>query len=159
MRTVPRQETLKIEFKSDLKPLPDRELIVTVVCLANTEGGILYLGVEDDGTITGLHPNHQRTETLAAFIGSDALTVKVVLSCTQADIPFYKMIVEEEARTGRSIPLDALIILSLLRQERRIDVAAAAQAIQKNDSVARSVLERLVEAGLVEPRGATRART
>jgi ATP-dependent DNA helicase RecG len=93
------------------------------------------------------------------YTSSDTSTVKVVLSCTEADIPFYKMIVEEESRTGRPIPLDALIMLSRLRQERRIDTAMAAHAIQKNDSVARSVLERLVEAGLVEPRGATRGRT
>ena len=34
-------ETLKIEFKSDLKQLPDRELVATVISLSNTEEGVL----------------------------------------------------------------------------------------------------------------------
>jgi len=48
-------EGLKLEFKSDLKCLLDRELVAAVVSLANTEGGDLFLGLEDEGTITGLH--------------------------------------------------------------------------------------------------------
>ncbi len=51
-------ESLVLEFKSDRKCLPDRDLVASVVSLANTEGGILLLGVEDDGTVTGLHANH-----------------------------------------------------------------------------------------------------
>lgn len=93
------------------------------------------------------------------YTSSDASTVKVILSCTEADIPFLKMIVEEETRTARPVSLDALIVLSRLRKERRIDVSTVAQAIQKNESVARSVLERLVEAGLIEPRGIKKGRT
>ena len=51
-------ESLTVEFKSDRKCLPDRELLAAVVSLANTEGGDLLLGVEDDGQVTGLHANH-----------------------------------------------------------------------------------------------------
>lgn len=47
------KETLTKEFKSDLKRLPDNELVEAVVALANTDGGSVYLGVEDDGTPTG----------------------------------------------------------------------------------------------------------
>ena len=54
-------ERLTLEFKSDLKCLPDRELVAAVVALANTEGGDLLLGAEDDGTVTVLHPNHENT--------------------------------------------------------------------------------------------------
>ena len=32
-------ETLTVEFKSDRVPLPDADLIETVVCLANEPGG------------------------------------------------------------------------------------------------------------------------
>ncbi|MEX2366307.1 MAG: ATP-binding protein, partial [Pseudohongiellaceae bacterium] len=45
-------ESLTIEFKSDARSLSDRELVAAVVALANTEGGDLFLGVEDDGTPT-----------------------------------------------------------------------------------------------------------
>ena len=52
-------ETLTVEFKSDRKGLPDRDLVEAVVALANTEGGVLLLGVEDGtGEVTGLHPLH-----------------------------------------------------------------------------------------------------
>lgn len=56
---LPPAESLTVEFKSDRKRLPDTELVEALVCLANAEGGELWLGVEDDGTPTGLHPNHQ----------------------------------------------------------------------------------------------------
>ena len=46
------RETLTVEFKSDRKRLPDSDLIDAVVAFANTEGGELYVGVEDDGEIT-----------------------------------------------------------------------------------------------------------
>jgi len=56
MRQIPEKESLTSEFKSDRNRLPDLELVTAAVCLANTDGGEIYLGVEDDRTITGLHP-------------------------------------------------------------------------------------------------------
>ena len=52
MDIISKGETLKIEFKSDLKQLSDRELVATVINISNTEGGDLLLGMEDDGSIT-----------------------------------------------------------------------------------------------------------
>jgi len=69
-RTIPTHESLTVEFKSDRARLSDRELIETVVCFSNTEGGEIYLGVEDNGQITGLHPQHQNLSTLAAMIAN-----------------------------------------------------------------------------------------
>ncbi len=63
-------ESLTVEFKSDTRSLPDRDLVAAVVVLANTEGGDLLLGVEDDGQITGLHPNYQNLSGLAALIAN-----------------------------------------------------------------------------------------
>lgn len=59
MRTVPTREMLDVEFKSDVKCYSDHDLIEEIVGMANTVGGILYLGVEDDGTITGVHKKHK----------------------------------------------------------------------------------------------------
>ncbi|MDO8939974.1 MAG: putative DNA binding domain-containing protein [Methylicorpusculum sp.] len=73
-------ESLTLEFKSDLKSLPDRELIAAVVALANTEGGELLLGVEDNGDITGLHSNHKNLASLPALIANKtnpAIAVRV----------------------------------------------------------------------------------
>ncbi len=63
-------ESLSLEFKSDLKCLPDRDLVATVVSLANTEGGDLLLGVEDDGAITGLHANHLNISGISSLIAN-----------------------------------------------------------------------------------------
>ena len=69
-RRIPSSESLTIEFKSDRAKLSDNELILAIVCLANTDGGVLYLGVEDDGAITGLHPEHRDLTGLAAMIAN-----------------------------------------------------------------------------------------
>lgn len=74
-------ESLTVEFKSDRGPLADGDLVDTVVCMANGQGGLLLIGVENDGAITGLHPTHRtRPEFLAALISSRTvppLTVQV----------------------------------------------------------------------------------
>ena len=49
---IPERETMEVEFKSDLKKLSDSDLVDAVVAFANTNGGDLYLGVEDDGRVT-----------------------------------------------------------------------------------------------------------
>jgi len=73
MHTIPDKESLTVEFKSDQKRLPDRDLIAAAVCLANTDGGEIYLGVEKDGAITGLHPLHQNLTGLAALIANHTI--------------------------------------------------------------------------------------
>ena len=63
-------ETLSVELKSDLKGLPDRDLVAAVVAMANTEGGLILLGVEDDGSVTGVRPAHQDRVGLTALIAN-----------------------------------------------------------------------------------------
>lgn len=67
---LPRAEALRVEFKSDRKRLSDDELVEALVCLANTEGGELWLGVEDDGTPTGLHDAHQNLAGLPGLVAA-----------------------------------------------------------------------------------------
>ena len=50
-RSIPLKETLTVEFKSDRNKYEDNAIFDDVVAFANTDGGDLYLGVEDDGTI------------------------------------------------------------------------------------------------------------
>lgn len=68
MPKLSEKETLSIEFKSDRKTLSDSVIVEEVVALSNTEGGRLYIGVEDDGTITGAQPAHRETARLASLI-------------------------------------------------------------------------------------------
>lgn len=67
---LPSAESLTVEFKSDRNGYPDRELIEALTCLANTLGGELWLGVEDDGRPSGLHIKHRNTALLAALIAT-----------------------------------------------------------------------------------------
>lgn len=70
MHPIPSSESLTCEFKSDRKCLSDKDLIEAVVCMANGEGGEIYLGVEDDGRVTGLHETHRFLDALAAMIAN-----------------------------------------------------------------------------------------
>ena len=72
-RMIPLRETLTVEFKSDTKKYGDADLFEDVVAFANTDGGDLYLGVEDDGTITGVHKDHSNPITLGAYIANNTV--------------------------------------------------------------------------------------
>ena len=67
---IPDRESISAEFKSDVKRVSDDAILDAVVALANTDGGVLYLGVEDDGTPTGVHKSHRDTTRLAAFVAN-----------------------------------------------------------------------------------------
>ncbi len=68
---IPTAETLEVEFKSDRDCLSDDDLIEALICLANANGGSLYLGVENDATVTGLHPSRPANIAgLAALIAN-----------------------------------------------------------------------------------------
>lgn len=67
---LPACESLRVEFKSDCKCLSDHELVEAITCMANAEGGEVWLGVEDDGTPTGLHANHRDVTGLPGLIAA-----------------------------------------------------------------------------------------
>ena len=67
---LPPGESLTVEFKSDRKRLSDADLVEALVCLANSEGGELWLGVEDDGQVTGLHADHALLVGLAGLVAA-----------------------------------------------------------------------------------------
>ena len=67
---LPPRETLFVEFKSDRAKLSDSDLVEAVVCLANAEGGELWLGVEDDGRPSGLHAEHRLLGGLVGLIAA-----------------------------------------------------------------------------------------
>lgn len=57
-------EQYDVEFKGEEHSvLNDRDLVEAVVCLANGAGGVLLIGVEDDGRITGSRPRHEAGRT------------------------------------------------------------------------------------------------
>ncbi len=91
-RIIPSKETLTVEFKSDRKKLSDDELVEALVAFSNTEGGDLYLGVEDDGQITGRHEAHKDFTQLAAFIANKTVPpVAVMVDQIDAELPVIKI--------------------------------------------------------------------
>lgn len=67
---IPKKETITIEFKSDIECLDEKELVSEIVGMENTEGGVLYLGVEDDGEITSVHKKHNDPNGAMALIAN-----------------------------------------------------------------------------------------
>lgn len=63
-RCIAEGESYGVEFKGESRaPLDDRDLVEAVVCPANGSGGMLLVGVEDDGTVTGARPRHEADRT------------------------------------------------------------------------------------------------
>ncbi|GID25196.1 RNA-binding domain-containing protein [Paractinoplanes brasiliensis] len=68
-------EQYDVEFKGERRErLNDRDLLEAVVCLANGRGGVLLVGVEDDGLVTGARARHEAGRTdplrLQAFVAN-----------------------------------------------------------------------------------------
>lgn len=90
-------ENLINEFKSDQKKLGDEELVEAVVAFANTDGGDLFLGVEDDGKITGLHEKHKDITQLAALIANRTIPpVSVLTELVEYDVSILKISVPKK---------------------------------------------------------------
>ena len=64
----PSKESLVIEFKSDRKCYPLAKLYEDLVGIANTDGGYLFLGIEDNGTPTGVNVQHQDCQYMESII-------------------------------------------------------------------------------------------
>jgi ATP-dependent DNA helicase RecG len=83
-------ETLAVEFKGESRErLSDADLLDGVVCLSNRPGGagVLLVGVENDGAITGSRPRHgERTEArlVEAFLANNT---SPSLSCRVSVVP------------------------------------------------------------------------
>lgn len=89
---------------------------------------------------------------------SNEAAVVVVLPGGQANLEFVRLLAEE-SRAGHDLGLDDLLILNALWQNRRLNTEEAARLTQKPENDARTTLNRLVEIGLVEPRGERKGRT
>lgn len=102
-RLLAEGEGLAVEFKSDRGPLTDAELLETVVCLANAQGGVLLVGVEDDGVVTGLHQKHRTApHHLAAFIAARTVP-PLSVQVTFVDLPEGTVAVIEVPKANQPV--------------------------------------------------------
>lgn len=93
------------------------------------------------------------------FSRSDSTSVVLRMSNAEGDFAFLELVLREEERTGSAMPLDSLLILSRLREERRLSTSELAASTQKSETETRAVLEKLAESGLLEAHGTGRGRT
>jgi ATP-dependent DNA helicase RecG len=89
---------------------------------------------------------------------SNEFLVRVQMANVTADLDFLKMVVEQEEKLG-DMPIDSLIILSRLREMRRLTTADLIPSVQKPEANVRATLEKLAESGFLEPHGSGRGRT
>jgi ATP-dependent DNA helicase RecG len=84
--------------------------------------------------------------------------VKLIISTTPADLAFVRMVLNEEARGAMALPVESLMILTALRVERRTGMQQIAMQLQRSAPQTKAILEKLVEAGLIEAQGGNRNR-
>lgn len=92
------------------------------------------------------------------YSASTSSAVVLRLNSAELDEKYIKMIVAEEDKLKKSMPLDALIVLSVLKDERRSTIKLLSHKIQKTIEDTRSVVEWLIELGMVEGVGNGSAR-
>lgn len=69
MPNLPTYESLTVEFKAEWNEKKDGEPIKkTIVAFANTAGGDLYIGIDDDGNVVGITDISKIEERLASLI-------------------------------------------------------------------------------------------
>ncbi|PKN24017.1 MAG: AAA family ATPase [Deltaproteobacteria bacterium HGW-Deltaproteobacteria-22] len=144
-------ETLNVEFKGENHGrLSDIRLVEAVVCLANRSGkesGWLFIGVEDDGKVTGALPRHgsdtdpAKLSALIAARTRPSLDVRVIVleldgkSVIAVEVPpqltpvgtsegvFVRRTLGGDGRPACT-PMDANAIQSLLADRGQLDPSA-----------------------------------
>lgn len=85
-------------------------------------------------------------------------SVVLRLNSSELDESYIRMIITEEERLQRTMPLDALIALSVLKTERRATMSLLSTKLQKTISDTKAIIEWLIELGMVEGIGNGSAR-
>lgn len=110
------------------------------------------------GIDTIFHEQLRNGRPAPSYGRSNESGVVLVLPGGKANLAFARL-VAEESQAARPLSLDDLLLLNHLWLERRLSTSEAAVVIQKPEGEARTRLQRLVEAGLVEARGERKGRT
>ena len=99
----PSSESLRVEFKSDPKSgLSDRIVVDTVVGMTNAEGGQLFIGIDDNGRISGVRTPRWRDPVLtAAYIASHTVPpVTVSADLVRAENQLEVMVIHVPKSAG-----------------------------------------------------------
>jgi ATP-dependent DNA helicase RecG len=84
-------------------------------------------------------------------------SVQVVLPGGPANPGVTRLIIERDT-PGRRVTVDEMLVVNAVEREQRIDAARSAELVQRSEGAAAAVLDRLVDAGVLEAREERRAR-
>ena len=84
---------------------------------------------------------------------STSRTVKLFIQRAKADLPFAKLVADEQNRQGKPLSIYTLMILSLLKNERRCNIDRMIEITNLSENKVRSAVENMIEMGLVEASG------
>jgi hypothetical protein len=163
-------ETQWLEFKPWQNAKDAQAVAVEyAVCFANSEGGAVVFGVSDNvrGRANAIHGAHRYAIDLWRRGIHDATRPAMNVDVVELRVPDgaydEKMagLVAQWQREGREIDLDALLILTFLKEQRYIDSAQAAELLQLSRDHTMAILDRLShpDRGILERRGETRTAT
>ena len=126
-------ESYSLEFKRDIN---DSELTTNVVCLANGDGGLLLIGVDDDGAVIGARPRHGKAtepERLPALV-ANTTSPPVNVTASTVDVGGKTVIVIEVPKQTSLVSTTSSVYV-----RRALDVNGDAQCLpmQPHDAIAR----------------------
>lgn len=88
-------------------------------------------------------------------------SVQLVLAGGSANLALARFIMERDTQgrsPGERVTVDEMLIVNAVDRERRLELARAAELVQRSEPATRAILERLVESGVLEARSERRER-
>lgn len=95
---------------------------------------------------------------LPDYSRSTSTSVRLFIPRGMPDRAFVRMISEEQQRLGHPLPIYALLVLNTLKQMHQATLREISEALKRDESRIKIVVETLVESGLVEAIGNGRGR-
>ena len=95
---------------------------------------------------------------LPDYSASTNVNVSLFIPRCAPDIQMAKLVSDEQNRLGRPLPINTLLVLNILKEMPKSDVSQISEYAKLPETIVRTILERSIEAGLVEAYGNTRGR-
>lgn len=97
--------------------------------------------------------------TMPDYSGSNSVTVSLFIPRSAPDIQIAEMVSNEQNRLGRPLPINTLLILNYLKDAPRSDIHQISEALNIQETIAKTVLEKSIDTGIVEAYGSGRGRS
>lgn len=164
-QAILRGEDSRNQFKSDIRS--PEQLAAELVAFSNAEGGTIYLGVNDDGTIRGFgSPDIRRLNQMISNVASTFVRAPIALETENVDVGDgcqFQVVVRRPAHDQANESHNSLTprqakILSMIAADDRITVRALARELEINVSAVQSHLAALRGKGFLSREGRTRGK-